>query len=128
MKFNISDYSWIVLSLFALFSVLISYYFYRKSSLNQFKKYLLLTIKSIAIFLLCILFIEPSFLFHKRNNSTTANILLVDNSRSNELTLNDKTKKSVQVKNLLGNFKNIGNIKSYTFSSGEANTFSFSPI
>lgn len=104
-------------------SILVSYYFYRNSVLTGFRKFMLITIKSLGIFLLLELFIEPSLFSELRSEKVGRNIVLVDDSRSNELSSANISRKE-QIKRLLkerSNFRN--NDWLYYFSSGNVKHF-----
>jgi hypothetical protein len=119
-----TNYSLVISFLLLSFSFLLSFYFYRNSQLTSFKKYFLLILKAFTFFFILILFIEPSFLTEKNVPIIRTNILLVDNSRSNQLPSSDKSIKDIQIKNLLAeNWGDINNLKTYSFSSGESKKF-----
>src|SRR5438876_2496345 len=102
-------------------SVLISFYFYRNSSLPNHKKYFLISLKSFAVFLLLILFIEPSLLAVIKATQPVSNIILVDNSRSNEIpSFDDKFKKENIIQLLSENDVNKPGNKYFTYSSNTA--------
>src|ERR1700674_2042753 len=82
-------------------SFLISFYFYRKSSLPKSKKIFLVGLKSLAVFLVLVLFIEPSLLAIIKIKKTSSNIILIDNSRSNNLVSSDNSMKKDNIAKLL---------------------------
>lgn len=121
-----TNYSLIILFLLFAISLAISFYFYKNSPISKTKKYLLLFIKSFSIFLILVLFIEPSMFSEKITSIDESNVILVDNSRSNELPTADKTLKENQIKKILANdWNSIKNLKSFSFSNGDAHVFSF---
>lgn len=100
-------------------SVSISIYFYRKSPLPNAKKYFLIILKSLAFFLLLVLFIEPSIITSVVSKRSVSNIILVDNSRSNELpSFDNKLKKEDIIQLLDKNDINKPGNKYFTFSAG----------
>jgi hypothetical protein len=102
-------------------SVLISVFFYRKSLLPNYKKYFLIALKSLAVFLLLLLFIEPSLITIVNKNVSVSGIVLVDNSRSIGLLYPGKNSKKEEALSLLkeNDLNKTGN-KYFTFSSGTA--------
>ncbi len=114
-----SRYSSAISIILLAISVLISIYFYRKSSVSKTKKILLTALKSLAIFLVLVLLIEPSILAVIKINKQPLNIIMVDNSRSNELPGQDSSQKKNNIIKILekSDFNNSTN-KYYTFSSG----------
>ncbi|MEO8514367.1 MAG: hypothetical protein ABI543_12455 [Ignavibacteria bacterium] len=78
-----SSYSPLFLALFLIIAVAVSYFFYKNTAIEKNKKILLIIIKSLAIFFLLALFIEPVFSYLTGNNSSKRDIVLIDNSRSN---------------------------------------------
>lgn len=120
-----SSYPLIIAVLILIISVFISFYFYNKSPLTAPKKYFLLILKAFALFNLCILFIEPAFFYNKKSTSSGSNIILIDNSRSNELQSSDKNLKELQIKNLLKGFNEADLYKAFCFSTGEPKNISF---
>lgn len=112
-----SNYPTILALLFLIISATVSYYFYRNTSLQGLKKYLLISLKTLAIFLLLVLLLEPSLLAVISKNNEPLDIVIVDNSRSNELIGSNGITKSSIINNFLD--KNIfksGNYKIFTLS------------
>jgi len=106
-----TNYAILIASLFILISVLISYLFYRNTVIPSWKKYALISIKSLAFFFILMLFIQPVLLSLLGRNKSAQNVVLIDNSRS--IKLNGK--------NITGEFvssvKNRGeNVILFTFS------------
>jgi hypothetical protein len=93
-----SSYSPLFLFLFLIISAAASYWFYRNSPLPKAKQYLLIIIKTIGLFLLLILFIEPVLSSLAETDDELLDIVLVDNSRSNEL-----LRKSDELKRIIEN-------------------------
>lgn len=117
-------YPIILTLLFLAFSAVVSIYFYRNYPLRQLKKYFMIAFKTAAIFLLLILFIEPSLLTLSRNDSGIKNLVLVDNSRSNLLNGADGEPKSIECKNILSEVVRTNSYRVFTFSSSEASLIS----
>lgn len=115
------NYSLVVVCVLLIFSFLISYFFYRNSALDKFKKYFLVALKTLGIFLLLVLFIEPSYFFSTISKPENLNLILVDNSRSNNLPFRENQTKASQVGSILNSGKNFfKGQKGFTFSSGDA--------
>lgn len=83
-----STYSPLLLSLFLIISAAASFFFYRNSLISKGKKYFLIALKTIGIFLLLALFIEPALSRLIDPHSGRLDLILIDNSRSNQI--NDK--------------------------------------
>ena len=108
-----STYSPVFLTLLLIISAAASYFFYRKSLLPDSKKYFLIALKTLAIFLLLALFIEPALSSLVKKDDDELNLILVDNSRSNLLSeKSDKIKEVISDNNFLS-----GNYKVFTFSN-----------
>ncbi len=112
-----STYSPLFLTVILILSGGISYFFYRKSFLSNSKKYFLISLKAIAIFLLLTLLIEPVLSSLVKNDSSKLNIILIDNSRSNSLSFqgaakDDEIKKILSENNILNS-----DFKVYSFSN-----------
>ncbi len=93
-----SSYSPLFLLVFLIVSAAVSYWFYRNTVLSKQKKLLLIILKSLGIFLLLTLFIEPVLSSLIDTDNDRMDIVLVDNSRSNEL-LNKK----IELKRIIDN-------------------------
>lgn len=87
-----STYSPLFLALILIIAAAVSYFFYRKSQLNNLKKYFLIALKTLAIFLLISLFIEPVLSSLVKKPDSKLNIVLLDNSRSNTVTFRNSSK------------------------------------
>lgn len=111
----------IILSvLFIIISAAVSVYFYKSSPVPPLKKYFLIVLKTIAIFLLLVLFIEPSLIALIKGDSEKINLVMVDNSRSGLLPGKDREHNENEIKNILSeNFINKSSNRCYTFSSPE---------
>ena len=77
-----SSYSPLFLALFLLIAAAVSWYFYRNSSLSTPFKIFLISLKTLALFLLMALFIEPVLSYLVKNDNAAIDIVLIDNSRS----------------------------------------------
>lgn len=109
-----STYSPLFLALFLIISAAASYFFYRNSILSAGKKYFLIAIKTLAIFLLLALFIEPALSKLVAPENNRLDIVLVDNSRSNLFSSkNEQIRKILTDGNLFGSEYRI-----FTFSNG----------
>lgn len=113
-----SRYSLLLLLPLIAFSILVSIYFYRNFfSASKLKKYFLIAIKSLGIFFLLNLLIEPAFSFLGISKDGMMDIIFVDNSRSVQTD-------SESVKNFFS-LVNKNNFKIFTFgnsSNGFSNT------
>lgn len=108
-----STYSPLFLALFIIISAVAAYFFYRRSTLSDAKKYLLVAIKGLAIFLLLALFIEPVLSSLVNQSGDKLDVILVDNSRSNLI-----SGKDTDIKKLLDENKLVSdNYKVFTFSN-----------
>ncbi len=108
-----SSYSPLFLALFIVIAAAVSYYFYKNTQIDKTKKTVLIAIKTVAIFILLALFIEPVLSYLTGNTGSRKDIVLIDNSRSN--TLGDK---STEISNIIketGLDKDNGTI--FTFSN-----------
>ncbi len=112
-------YPAILTALFLIISAGVSIYFYRNSTLPAVKKYFLTTLKTLAIFLMLVLFIEPSLLSIVSGNPDRRNLILVDNSRSN-LIAEGNSSAAGEIKEILNSsiFKS-GDTRIFTFSNSE---------
>jgi hypothetical protein len=86
-----STYSPLLLSLFLIISAAASFFFYRNSLLSKSKKYFLIALKTIGIFLLLALFIEPALSRLIDPHSGRLDLILIDNSRSNQINNKEQT-------------------------------------
>jgi hypothetical protein len=136
-----SRYSLLLSFIFLTFSFISAFYFYKNVNLNNFTKYFLISIKAAAFFILLFLFIEPSVLALLNVSRDRLNIVLIDNSRSNYLTYDNKPK-SAYIKNVYNqldflektnntfmfsatnSFKEFSNIDSVDANGFETNLFS----
>ena len=112
-----SRYPAILALLFLIISAAVSFYFYKNIPLQRIKKYFLISLKTLAIFLILVLLIEPSLLAVLSKNNEPLDLILVDNSRSNELLNgNGETKSTVINKLLEKNIFQRSNYKIFTLS------------
>ncbi len=77
-----SSYSPLFLALFLIIAAAVSWYFYRNHSISAPFKLFLISLKTLALFLLMALFIEPVLSYLVKNDNAAIDIVLVDNSRS----------------------------------------------
>ncbi len=106
--------------LFLSISAAVSVYFYRNFSLPSIKKYFLIFLKTIAIFLILVLFIEPSIITLIKGDSERINLVLVDNSRSSLLPGTGDEQKNNEIKRTLEEqFLNSNSNRIYSFASPE---------
>ena len=108
-----STYSPFFLALLLIVSVAVSYYFYSDSFISKIKKYILISLKALGLFLLISLFIEPAIALMIKKDFEKLNVILIDDSRSSSL--NSKTG---EVKRIIAeNNLNSPNYKIYTYSN-----------
>lgn len=99
--FNItSRYPGLIAVVFIIISITISIYFYRNTTLSGFKKYTLIVVKSLALFLLLLLFLEPSFIALVSSSQDRTNVIMIDASRSIALPSDNNSPRSLQIKNI----------------------------
>lgn len=98
--------------LFLVISIAVSFYLYRKTPVSSPKKYLLGALKSAAIFLTIVLFIEPSILAFMNPKNNSVNLVIIDNTRSNMLNSENGSLKSTEIKNFLNN--NFSDLNKYS--------------
>lgn len=91
-----SSYSPLFLSLVLIIAIAVSYFFYKNTAIDKSKKTLLIILKSLSIFILLTLFIEPVFSYLTGINNNRKDIVLIDNSRSNLL-----ENKSIEIANII---------------------------
>ena len=107
-----SSYSPLFLVLFILIAAAVSWYFYRNTALSSTKKYILMALKSIAVFILLALFIEPVLSYLTGNDKLSRDIVLIDVSRSST------------IENRSGEIINI--LKETGIEEGDGDIFGFS--
>ncbi len=106
--------------LFLIISAAISFYLYRKAALTTAKKILLTALKSAAIFLILVLFIEPVILAFVSPKNSLINLVVVDNTRSNLLKNENGNLKSDEIKDFLN--KNLSDKNKYSlFTLSDSN-------
>ncbi|NOS84590.1 MAG: hypothetical protein HOP31_05565 [Ignavibacteria bacterium] len=112
-----SSYSPLFLVLFILIAAAVSWYFYRNTAVSNAKKYVLIALKTIAIFILLALFIEPVLSYLTGSDKKGRDIVLIDISRSS--TIENRSK---DIKNILeetGINNNDGNVFGFSGSTAE---------
>ncbi len=119
-------YPAILLILILIISAAVSIYFYRNSPLSRLRKYSLIGLKTLAIFLVIMLFIEPSIEALIDTHSDSKNLVLIDNSRSNLLTALSNEGKDSQIRRIAAEeFLNNSSNRIFTFSSRESSLKQF---
>ncbi len=117
-------YPAILTALFLIISVGVSFYFYRNSALPAVKKYFLTALKTVAIFLMLVLFIEPSLLSIVKGGNDRKNLVLVDNSRSNLIAAGNSSAAG-EIKEILnGSILKNSDTRIFTFSNSESSPYS----
>ena len=78
-----------------------SYYVYRYTipPVNKSRKILLVTLRALALLLLCFILFEPILNLNRKLNLEPSNLVFIDNSRS--MTIEDGTKRSLNSKEIL---------------------------
>ena len=106
-----SVYLFIALILIAAYS----YYVYRYTipNINQSKKILLVSIRVLALLLLCFILFEPVLNLSKKLILEPSNLVFIDNSRS--MTIKDGTNRSSNVKKILDDFSANASDDNLTF-------------
>ena len=106
-----SVYLFIALILIAAYS----YYVYRYTipNINQSKKILLVSIRVLALLLLCFILFEPVLNLSKKLILEPANLVFIDNSRS--MTIEDGTNRSLNVKKILDDLSTSASENNLTF-------------
>lgn len=88
-----------------IISILISFFFYHNTSLTSLKKYFFILLKSFAIYLFLLLFLHPILIALVSENKSQINLVLIDDTRSNQLPQNNGTpKKDELIQKLKTNF------------------------
>ncbi|MBM3455444.1 MAG: hypothetical protein FJX80_09885 [Bacteroidetes bacterium] len=104
----ISEFSLWVIAPLAIFSLLVSIYFYRKTdwlkTASQWKKLLLIGLRSISIFLVLILLLGLTFQFSNTKEEKPIFLVLIDNSLSMK-NYKDSTELKQQVDNFLNSLR-----------------------
>ncbi len=103
-----SSYSPLFLVLFIIIAAAVSWYFYRNTALSSPKRYILMALKAIAVFILLALFIEPVLSYLTGSEKQGRDIVLIDISRSGSL-----ENRSAELRNILneaGIEKSEGNV------------------
>jgi hypothetical protein len=99
--FNITSlYPGLIAVVFIIISLTISLYFYRNTAISGFKRYTLIAVKSLALFLLLVLFLEPSLIALVSSSQEKTNIIMIDATRSITLPSENNSPLSLQVKNI----------------------------
>lgn len=112
-----SSYSPLFLVLFLIIATAVSWYFYRNTAVSNVRKYVLIALKTMAIFILLALFIEPVLSYLTGGDKKGRDIVLIDISRSSAI-----ENKSEEIKNILeetGINNNEGNVYGFSGSTSE---------
>lgn len=112
-----SSYSPLFLVLFLIIATAVSWYFYRNTAVSNVRKYVLIALKTMAIFILLALFIEPVLSYLTGSDKTGRDIVLIDISRSSAI-----ENRSEEIKNILeetGINNNEGNVYGFSGSTSE---------
>ncbi|MCW8814227.1 MAG: hypothetical protein OQK65_11915, partial [Chlorobium sp.] len=97
-----------------------SFYVYRYTipQVNQSKKILLISLRVLALLLLCFILFEPILNLSRKFILEPANLVFIDNSRS--ITIEDGTNRSANVKQILDDFSvhaSADNLKFFEFGN-----------
>lgn len=112
-----SSYSPLFLVLFLIIATAVSWYFYRNTAVSNVRKYVLIALKTMAIFILLALFIEPVLSYLTGGDKTGRDIVLIDISRSSAI-----ENRSEEIKNILeetGINNSEGNVYGFSGSTFE---------
>ncbi|MBN1632970.1 MAG: hypothetical protein JW917_02250 [Ignavibacteria bacterium] len=112
-----TDYSILYLLIIIPAAVLIAYLLYRRADIPKGRKKLLITLRSISVFLILFLLLFPVFSFLSEQKSAPVNIFLIDNSKS--LTLDGRDSILNEIADKL--YSRTGNgieFRYYLFSNG----------
>jgi len=117
--FNITyHYPALIAFIFIPLSIFLSIFFYRKTSLSRNMRVLLICIKSLAIFLLLVLLLEPSLLSTVKGKVNNNKFVLTDNTRSMNLPGRSNELKKSEIASLLKSSIFTGeNFRFYSFGS-----------
>lgn len=111
--FSGSILNYLSLLLFALIAAGLSYYLYNKANIPKFTKAALITLRTVSLFLILMLLLNPFIDYFKEYILESPNIVLIDRSRSMEITdkngLTDKAEKDL---------RNFNNMVFYNWGSG----------
>lgn len=104
---------YLILALFLIAAYSFYVYRYTIPRVNQSKKILLISLRILALLLLCFILFEPILNLSRKLILEPANLVFVDNSRS--LTIEDGTNRSSEVKEILGEFSSQASDDNLTF-------------
>ena len=98
-----------------LLIALYSFYVYRFTipQIDPYKKVLLVTLRVLALLILCLILFEPILNLSKKLTLEPANLVFVDNSRS--ITINDGTDRTTKVQKILNDFSAYSSESNLTF-------------
>ena len=104
-------YLFIALFLIALYS----YYVYRFTipQIDPYKKVLLVTLRVLALLILCLILFEPILNLSKKLTLEPGNLVFIDNSRS--ITIDDGTDRITKVQKILNDFSAYSSESNLTF-------------
>lgn len=122
--FNItSNYPLAIALIFLALAFAVSFLSYRKSKIVKSKKYILMSLRTLAIFLVLTLLLEPSLLSFVKGGSDGINVFLIDGSRSNSLESGGKTKEA-RIKEVLNKFSFGNDDRIYFYNEPELKNIS----
>ena len=114
-----SRYSVLLSLIFLAASFFFAFYFYRKTNLSRIKKFSVIALKTASVFILLLLFIEPSILATISINRESLSVVLIDDSRSNHLYY-EKNSKNIQIKDIYGKLGIFRPDQEFLFSSSNS--------
>ena len=112
-----TDYSILYLLLIIPAAILTAYFLYRRADIPKGRRNLLITLRSLSIFLILFLLLFPVISYFSKEKSTPVNIILIDNSKSLTLEKRDSVL-SGTVSELYSRTGNDIRFRYYLFSGG----------
>jgi len=103
------------LAIALLLIALYSFYVYRFTipQIDPYKKVLLVTLRVLALLILCLILFEPILNLSKKLTLEPGNLVFIDNSRS--ITIDDGTDRTTKVKKVLNDFSAYSSESNLTF-------------
>ncbi|MFC2093624.1 hypothetical protein ACFLSV_06960, partial [Bacteroidota bacterium] len=113
-----SEYSAILILIVTIVSILLAYFFYRKSKLKAPLKYILPLIRFLSIWFILVLFLSPVLSYLIEITQKSINVFLIDNSLSLTIDKKDSLLKESLIKEItdIENEKSVN--KYFLFSNG----------